>query len=402
MTAALLVGLSAGGPARADDGMKAEIEMLKDRLAKLEAQLANQQAAAAGAPEGSAVVSLPSGLHGIELSGFVDTAYSYNFAGPDSRLNTLRGFDRQANSFVLHNAQLNLGKSVSSESPLGFKVSLMYGDDAELTHSTGLTDGTGVDPFDLQQAYVEYLAPLGEGLSLKAGKMATLIGAEVIESPANWNYSRSTLFFYAIPFTHTGVRASYPLTEQLTLTTGVNNGWDIADDSFGNTHKGVEGQVAWAPMEGVSLYLNGMFSPESTAANSYGDRWIGDVVASYTPIDPLTLMVNYDFGSQEDAAAVGTDADWQGVAAYAKYDLTDKWSVAGRYGFFDDEDGFRTGTTDLEIQDVTLTTSYKVHEHLLARLEYRHDHANQAVYADDADTTDKDQDTIAVEFIMPF
>ena len=37
-----------------------------------------------------------------------------------------------------------------------------------------------------------------------AGKFVTPIGAEVIESQDNWNYTRSILFGYAIPFYHLG------------------------------------------------------------------------------------------------------------------------------------------------------------------------------------------------------
>ena len=42
------------------------------------------------------------------------------------------------------------------------------------------------------------------------GKFVTPIGAEVIESQDNWNYTRSILFGYAIPFYHVGVRATCP------------------------------------------------------------------------------------------------------------------------------------------------------------------------------------------------
>ena len=36
------------------------------------------------------------------------------------------------------------------------------------------------------------------------GKFVTSAGAEVIESKDNWNYSRSLLFAYAIPYWHFG------------------------------------------------------------------------------------------------------------------------------------------------------------------------------------------------------
>src|SRR3989338_842174 len=38
-------------------------------------------------------------LKDINLSGFIDTSYTYNFNGPDSRTNTARVFDTEANNF---------------------------------------------------------------------------------------------------------------------------------------------------------------------------------------------------------------------------------------------------------------------------------------------------------------
>jgi hypothetical protein len=52
------------------------------------------------------------------------------------------------------------------------------------------------------------------------------MGAEVIESQDNWNYTRSTLFGYAIPFYHLGVRASMPVNDKLSLAGFVTNGWN--------------------------------------------------------------------------------------------------------------------------------------------------------------------------------
>ena len=57
----------------------------------------------------------------------------------------------------------------------------------------------------MQQAYVSLLT--GK-LQLDAGKFVTPLGAEVIESQDDWNYSRSILFGYAIPFYHAGMRAT--------------------------------------------------------------------------------------------------------------------------------------------------------------------------------------------------
>ncbi|MEE8477954.1 MAG: outer membrane beta-barrel protein, partial [Gemmatimonadales bacterium] len=266
---------------------------------------------------------------------------------------------------------------------------------------------------DVQQAYVEYLADIGDGVSLTFGKQATLIGAEVIESMDNWNYSRSYLFGLAIPFTHTGFRASYPLSETVGIAMGVNNGWDIANDT--NIGKGLEGQVAWAPTDEFSISLQGMYSPEGSTTLDNADRWIADIVASYQATDDLALMLNYDFGYEEDNESIGENAGWQGIGLYAKYTLSDTWSLAGRYEFFRDYDGFRaaiptfsgpvaatSGTTDVTLQEFTLTSEHLIGDRLIARLEYRHDLANAQLFGHDDSGLQNYQDTMAVELILPF
>src|ERR1035438_296348 len=44
----------------------------------------------------------------------------------------------------------------------------------------------------------------------------TSAGAEVIETNQNWNYSRSLLFAWAIPYYHFGLRASIPIGVDIT------------------------------------------------------------------------------------------------------------------------------------------------------------------------------------------
>ncbi len=157
-------------PVHADEpstaGMKAEIEVLKDRLAKLESQVAK----APSGGSGSSGITLPSGLSGVQMSGFVDTSIGTNFNSPQTRLNTLRVFDTQAQSFMLNNAELVLEKPVSADSPLGFRTDLDFGTDSEVVG--GVTSGLGstTDELDVQQAYAEYLAPVGNGVDVKAGK----------------------------------------------------------------------------------------------------------------------------------------------------------------------------------------------------------------------------------------
>jgi len=396
-----------------DPGLKAEIEVLKERLARLEGQMAASEGTVIPPTGGEgAVIALPSGLQGVQLSGFVDTAYTYSFNEANSFGNTLRVFDTEASGFTPHNAQLVLEKAAEEGSPVGFKTALMFGEDAEVVGgvTTGL-GGTG-NEFEIQQAYVEYLAPIGNGLDIIAGKFATLAGAEVIESMDNWNYSRSFMFGFAIPFTHTGLRLSYPLSETLSLTGGFSQGYDLVDE--GNKAKTVETNLSWAPAENVSLGATYYFGAEQ-ANDSHDQRHLLDVVASYQPTDDLSLMLNVDFAREEDVLSEtgGGSATWNGIATYAKYDLSDRWSIAGRWEVFNDDDGVRTGVNaagtsptgstlaDLQLMEWTFTNEYQFNPHLIARLEYRLDKADSDIFIHDQGFKDY-QNTVAVELIAPF
>lgn len=402
-----------------DASLKADIEVLKKRLADLERQVASngmQGISSTGEKGGLPTLNLPSGLQGLAMSGYVDTAYEFNFNRPATPAGGNKGrvFDVNSNSFTPHAAELVFEKTPSDASPIGFRADLFYGDDAEVIHSTGLGNGGApTDSFDLQQAYVTYHAPIGNGLDLKAGKFVTLLGAEVIESPSNWNYSRSFLFGYAIPFTHTGVLATYPLGEWGSTTWGLVNGWDLVDET--NSFKTILGNITLTPVKGVTLATN-LITGAEVGTNNRDDRTVLDLVATWQPLDKLTLMANYDNGHQSNllhrtnTGTRGSDsANWSGVALYAKYDLTDKWLLAGRWEMFNDPDGVRTGLTAFDgvgvdgvrLSEYTLTSQWQLYTHLLARLEYRHDSSTEKVFLENSGFANG-QDTVAAEVIYHF
>ena len=95
------------------------------------------------------------------------------------------------------------------------------------------------------------------------------------------------------------------------------------------------------------------------------------------------------------------------MAGYARYQFTDWYALAGRAEYFADEDGVRTavrannGVGDVRLWELTLTNEFKVYKDLITRLEYRHDHASDAVFSAGS-STDNTQDTLSAEVIYPF
>ncbi|HYN43778.1 MAG TPA: outer membrane beta-barrel protein, partial [Thermoanaerobaculia bacterium] len=150
----------------------------------------------------------------IAVNGFVTTSWSWNFNRPASGTNQYRVFDFDDNTIKIDGAELVLQKVASAPGEAGFRVDAVAGASIpRVSAAAGLfrdDDGKAED-FDLQQAFVSYVAPLGSGLRFDAGKFATHCGYEVIEGydGYNDNATRSFLFGYAEPSSHTGLKATY-------------------------------------------------------------------------------------------------------------------------------------------------------------------------------------------------
>jgi len=432
----LLAVVVAAAPATAQDAKDREILELRQRLERLEKALGVKQeappapATAPGpgvpvapveAPQslGDRIKSLEEAIKSTPLfnvvkdwnvGGHVAVSYNYNINNPSSRRNASRVFDEKANQFDVNQAELWVEKPISSESPIGFGLDFVIGRDAKKIHSTGL--GASEDVFDLTQAYVTYKAPFGKGLDLKAGKFVTLHGAEVIRRTGDFNISRSLAFGFAIPFTHTGVMATYPFADWLTASVAIVNGWDNTDDN--NNDKSFHGMATITPTKDLTVTLGGTWGPEARFAGDERNgpkRGLIDLVATYKPVPPLTLTLNYDYGVQDEAFADGgKTARWHAIAAYAIYDLTDRFSVGIRGEYFKDEDGFRLGLDPntgkpVDLWEITLTARYKLLDHLFASVEYRHDEATGSakVFDDGRGANNADsQDTIAFELVYQF
>ena len=326
----------------------------------------------------------------LGLSIYLQGGYTLNFQNPSTGENGLRIFDHKSNSFTLDLAQVLFNKD-AAVGGLGYRLKLDVGETAKFIHSRGL--GGSNDVFDLTEAYVDYVAPLGKGLKLRFGKFVTMAGAEVIEARDNPNYSRSFLFNYAEPLTHTGFMASYPVSDQWTASLYLVNGWDNTDDN--NQGKTGALSVAYTPMEQFSTTLNLMYGPEKDN-NNHDDRFLLDWVGTVKPIKNLSFILNIDYGTDQHSAPDGGEAKWYGWAVIGKYDFNDWFSVALRGEYFNDPQGFRTGTAQ-RLKEITLTPQFVVAKNLLVRPEYRHDWSNTESFpGSTGSNTKKDQDTIAL------
>jgi len=374
-------------------------------------------ALAPAAPEPAAFDDSPTGanawLKSIKLSGFADVGYTMNFNNPRSNpTNPGRMFDTSCNGFLFNMGEVMLEKVASADSPAGVRLKLGFGKDAATLASTEGIGGS-VGQFDIVEGYVEYLAPIGNGIDFKAGKMATLAGYEVIESKDNWSYSRSLLFTWAIPLTHTGVRATYSFIDQIALTVGYVNGWNMINDNNGG--KTFEGQLNLNPTSWFNAIVNSYYGSEvpNTGPGSTSQRYVVDICATVT-WTTWKFGINYDSGHDEQLNA-GNPENWSGVAFYVKDQVVRWYAPSIRAEKFRTSTGAITGlgftiandgatpAGNLGVWELTLSNEFKINDNLLFRIEYRHDQADKPVFQESRDPQGKkSQDTIGFEAIFMF
>lgn len=373
---------------------------------------------------------------GLKLGMFDVTGYVDISASHMSRRNVFtsgvpdRVFDTERSGGALR--QLSGTLAYQPKEGLGGLVNLTVGKDANViapyktspqkgnlcnvvTHVDALGNRCRNDNFDVTQAYLQYATG---AWTFIGGKYVTLAGAEVINTPANTNFSRSILFGYAIPFSHTGLRATYALSESLSLIGGVNQGWDDIKDT--NTAKTGEVGVAWSPSKFVTIGAQAYFGKERAAGLTKtelvpffgpgialeGQRNLFDTVLTVNATEKLTFIVNYDSGSQANTANVtpggATKSKWSGVAGYANYQFNDQWRLSFRAETFNDKQGYRTGVAQ-KWNEGTLTVAWLPIKPVELRAEVRRDHSNVASFLDANGATGRNNNSsYGLQFLYKF
>jgi Putative beta-barrel porin-2, OmpL-like. bbp2 len=377
---------------------EASVSQLSAASNALKAEAASAALPAAMSTKPDPLAGVSSVLGGASFTGLVDGYYSFNLNHPSTgtsalsnttgQYSSLRLFDARNGQFALSLIELGLVKNPSPDSRLGYKAIFGFGDAMQQVNVV-----SGADPSFLQyvkEAYVSLLVPAGKGLQVDMGKFVTPHGAEVIESNANWNYSRSLLFNYAIPFYHYGMRAQYTFSPTVSLTGYLVNGWNdvVHDSSNGFTNSGKTGGLTLALVPGKKLTVTQNWMGGPGATQSDGDHWrnLVDTVVAYNVNSRLSLQMNSDYGRVE---ATNTSplkpVDWWGAAGYVRYQLNPLYALAGRYEYYNDPNGYTTGIADAHgvgphIHEVTGTIEHRLAAHLISRFEYRHDESNQSFF----------------------
>jgi hypothetical protein len=314
----------------------------------------------------------------IDLHALLDLYVQQALAGEPPRY---RAFD------VNTGLSLNFVRATLAHAPdpIGFRIDVGAGDTPDAyfrSDPASLSNPDVARAFSyFEQAFVTARVPVGSGLSIDMGKFGTPVGLEDNESPPNWNYSRSLLFTLAEPTYHMGARATYPVSAALAFSIFWLNGWNT-NAIDGNGMRSFAGAATVKPTDHLELalvYAGGLERAPTQLGNpTLGFRNEFDGYLQYDLTDALKFAATADYGVE----ASGGGVSYWGVGGYVQYGPLPWLGGALRGEYFDDPDGFTTGTPQrLDEATFTLQTTTRVGEaSVIGRVEFRRDQSDRAVF----------------------
>lgn len=318
---------------------------------------------------------------GFVFRGLLDGYVNDNHNHPPGALNQLQNFD-----IITGQPEFSFGKFTvdKSDSVIGFHFDVGLGETMRLIHAF---DPAAIEHKPLryfEQMYLIAKPKNMHGTEIDFGTFVTSAGAEVIESPSNYNYSRSILFAWAIPYYHFGLKTTTPINKVVTVGFQLVNPWNETNGAHAFTNIGLTLGVTKGIYTWNTNYYEGPNHQPVGNLNAGGKRNLIDSTLVIAPNDKTSLYINGDWASdgndQTTAKATG-HSSWEGIGAAAHYNFTKAAAIAVRGEYFKDGQGASTGVAQ-SLGEFTLTGEYKIGPILMARGEVRKDISSVPFFVD--------------------
>lgn len=293
----------------------------------------------------------------FSFSGSVDAYYRTNFTAPNDE-NAIAPGSSFANLPGFALGMANVIASYEGEK-VGFVADLVFGPrGTDAIFASPMYSATGNI---VNQLYAYW--NVSESVKLTMGNFNTFLGYEVISPVANFNYSTSYLFSYG-PFSHTGIKADFTLSDDLSLMVGVFNDTDLTEfnptgDYAAGAQLGYKGQ-----------YLNILYDPSFFEI---------DFTGGFDLSEEFYLGINAAYLSLEDDGG-----GFLGAAVYPQYTVSETFTLGFRGEYFAEDGTFGaigSAVADTSVFAATLTGSFTIDD-LIIKPEIRLDSASEDAFID--------------------
>ncbi|WP_439482833.1 porin [Cyclobacterium plantarum] len=298
----------------------------------------------------------------VTISGSVDAYFRTNLNAP----NKGDAFQAPATSFGnLPGFSLGMANIIAAYEgeKVGFVADLVFGPRGEdaVFGSPMYAGGEAGSSQIVNQLYMYW--NVNEVVTFTIGNFNTYLGYEVISPTGNFNYSTSYMFSYG-PFSHTGIKADFQLSENWAFMASVMNPTDMTEFNFNGTYT-LGGQLAYTT-DGGGTYLNLLYGDQDgkldmNTLSSFGNSSMGntfqiDLTTGYDVTESLYLGLNTTYNTTSAGQvlngnsiqdATGDGYGFYGVAGYVQAAASEKFSLGLRGEYFSVFNGGLDGVVGL-------------------------------------------------------
>ncbi len=237
----------------------------------------------------------------FNLSGSIDAYYRANLNAPNDE-DAIAPASSFANLPGFALGMANIKASYEGEK-VGFVADLVFGPrGTDAVFASPMYSATGNI---VNQLYAYW--NVSDKVKLTMGNFNTFLGYEYISPTGNFNYSTSYMFSYG-PFSHTGLKADFTLSDDFSLMVGVMNDTDLTE--FNPT-----GDYAFGAQLGFyGQFLNVLVDPSFTEF---------DFTGGFDVSDSFFLGINAAYLTYD----APSDPGFYGVALYPQVGLTDTFTL---------------------------------------------------------------------------
>lgn len=284
----------------------------------------------------------------FNFSGTVDTYFRASFTenpvAPNTSFANLNGFALGMANFIV---------SYEGEKS-GFVADVVFGPRG----SDAVFGSVGNSSEMVNQLYAYY--NIAKGVTVTLGNFNTFLGYEVISPTANFNYSTSYMFSYG-PFSHTGAKVDFSISDDVSFMVGVFNQTDQTEANY-------DRYTAFGAQLGLySQYINLLA----------GDEYFQlDYTGGFDLSDSFFLGIN------ATTATLAGDTGFAGVALYPQLTTSESFAIGLRGEFFSETDGFGALVSDGDADNFSLTlTGSFTSGNFIFKPEFRIDSASSEIFA---------------------
>jgi hypothetical protein len=317
----------------------------------------------------------------VLFSGYVEAYYVYDFNKPDDH--TRPGFLYSHNRADEFNLNLGFLKGAYSSERVRANLALAAGTyiNANYAAESGVLK-------HVYEANAGFKLSRKANLWVDAGIFASHIGFESAVSKDCRTLTRSIVAENS-PYYEAGAKLTYqPANGKWLFSVLALNGWQRITKVDGNSLMSWGTQIQCKPSDKILLNYStfiGTDKPDSARLMRYYHNLYGQ----FTLTKKLGLILGFDIGTEEKTPAGGGVNTWYTPVGILKYSINDKWAVAGRVEYYDDEAGviIATGTPNgFKTMGYSMNLDYAPVSQVLIRLEARSFNSKDDIFIKERET----------------